>query len=221
MKHYLQSRQYQSIELKELLIAYQEATDNNVICTITDSNGIIIYANSLFCKISQYSLPELVGKSHSIVSANFHSPEFFKDMWNTISHGNKWHGEVKNKAKDGSEYWLDSIVIPIKDNEGNIQQYFSLRTLITEKKKAEQEKTRNIAELEQLLHMLSHEIRQPITTLLGISNIFEKYPSNSEESIKLIGFIKENALALDNFTKKLTLHIHEMKLDEQKKQQLK
>jgi PAS domain S-box-containing protein len=217
MKDYLQSRQYQSVELKELLIAYQEATDNNIICTITDSNGIIIYANSLFCKISQYSLPELVGKSHSIVSANFHSPDFFKDMWNTISKGNKWHGEVKNKAKDGSEYWLDSIVIPIKDNEGNIQQYFSLRTLITEKKKIEEEKLKHIAELEELLYMLSHEIRQPITTLLGITNIFEKYPANSEESNNLIAFMKENALSLDKLTKKLTLHIYDMKLDEQRK----
>jgi PAS domain S-box-containing protein len=217
MKDYVQLKKYQCGELKEIIIAYQEATENNIICTITDTNGIIIYANSLFCKISQYSLPELVGKSHSIVNSNFHSSEFFKDMWDTISKGNKWHGEVKNKTKDGSEYWLDSIVIPIKDNEGNIQQYFSLRTLITEKKKIEKEKLKHITELEELLYMLSHEIRQPITTLLGITNIFERYPANSEESNKLIAFMKENALSLDKLTKKLTLHIYDLKLDEQRK----
>jgi PAS domain S-box-containing protein len=216
MHDYFHITEQNSINLRELLNAYQKATDEHILCSITDLQGTIIYANKIFCETSQYEVYELVGKSHNIVNASYHANDFFKEMWDTISAGNIWRGEVKNRAKDGSDYWLDSVIIPIKDLDGNIQQYLSLRILINDKKKAEEEKNQHIKDLEELLFILSHEVRKPVANLLGIANMFEKYIDEPIELRKLIDHIKNNADILDHFTKKLTTFIHELGLNEKK-----
>ena len=218
MNDYHHIRVQNSIDLSELLNAYQSATDAYILCSITDLKGKIIYANRIFCEVSKYRMEELLGQTHNIVNASFHTDDFFKDMWNTISSGNIWRGEVKNRAKDGSNYWLDSVIIPIKDIEGNIQQYLSLRTVINEKKKREEEKNKHIKDLEELLFILSHEVRKPVTNLLGIAQMFEKYIDEPDELRKLISHIKSNADSLDEFTKKLTFFVHELEMTEKKKQ---
>jgi len=86
----------------QLLHVYQQAIDRNIICSITDSEGIIIYVNQKFCEISQYSKNELIGQNHKMLNSGFHSEEFFANMWDTIKSGNIWNGEVKNNAKDDS-----------------------------------------------------------------------------------------------------------------------
>jgi PAS domain S-box-containing protein len=199
-----------------MLNAYQKATDENIFCSITDKAGKIIYANQKVCEISRYSMVELLGQTHNLVNAGYHPDSFFKEMWETIESGSVWKGEVKNRAKDGSYYWLDSVIIPIKDADGIIHQYFSLRTLISDKKAAEEAKNQRIHELEELLHMLSHEVRQPVANILGISKIFEKYLDQPEELIKLLYFIKQSAESLDAFTRKLTLYVHELGENERK-----
>lgn len=199
-----------------MLNAYQKATDENIFCSITDREGKIIYANQKFCEISKYSMVELLGQSHNVVNAGYHTDSFFKEMWETIESGQVWKGEVKNRAKDGSYYWLDSVIIPIKDADGEIHQYFSLRTLINDKKAAEEAKNQRIHELEELLYMLSHEVRQPVANILGISKIFEKYLDQPEELIKLLYFIKQSAESLDAFTRKITLYVHELGVNERK-----
>ena len=113
---------------------YKKAIDESAIVSITDARGTIIYANKKFCEISQYSEQECFWQSHNIVNSNYHSKEFFTDLWKTISSGKIWSGEIKNKAKDGSFYWVDSTIIPfLKD--GKPYQYISIRYDITEKKK--------------------------------------------------------------------------------------
>ena len=218
MNDYYQISKQNNINLSELLNAYQKATDEHILCSITDLNGIIIYANKIFCETSQYEVYELVGKYHNIVNASYHPESFFKEMWETISSGNVWRGELKNRAKDGSTYWLDSVIIPIKDTDGKIQQYLSLRILINDKKKAEEETNKHIKDLEELLFILSHEVRKPVTNLLGIANMFEKYINEPAELRNLIDHIKNNADKLDHFTKKLTTFVHELGLDQKKKQ---
>lgn len=205
---------HNGINIHSLLNAYQKATDENIICSITDIQGNIIYANKKFCEISKYNIEELIGKNHNIVNASFHSVEFFKRMWETINAGNVWRGEVKNRAKDGSFYWLDSVIIPIKDADDVIQQYLSLRTLINDKKKAEEDTARHIKELEELLFILSHEVRQPVANIQGIANLFERHINNPEELRKLVNLIQQSALILDDFTKKLTLFVHELEVNE-------
>jgi len=108
------------------LINYKTAIDESAIVSITDVNGIITYANDKFCEISKYTRQELIGANHNIVNSNYHSKEFFKEMWQTISSGAIWKGEIKNKAKDGSKYFVETTIVPFMDN-GKPFQYIAIR----------------------------------------------------------------------------------------------
>src|SRR5690606_1627211 len=97
-------------ELIQLLDAYQQLINSNIICSITNVNGEIIYANDAFCRISKYSRKELLGQNHRIVNSGHHTKGFFKELWETISSGKAWYGEIKSKAKDGTYFWQNSAI---------------------------------------------------------------------------------------------------------------
>lgn len=118
---------------------YVNALDKSSILSITDNKGIIIHVNENFCKLSKYTENELLGSNHRIINSGHHSKAFFNNLWRIISSGTIWKGEIKNKAKDGSFYWVDSIVIPFIDSEGKPFKYVSIRTDITENKKLTEE----------------------------------------------------------------------------------
>lgn len=125
-------------ESMETLNAYQGAVNKGSVVSITDANGRIIYANDRFCEISKYNRNELIGKKHDLINSGYHSKGFFEEMWKTISSGKPWRAEIKNKAKDGSFYWVDSVITPLINGKKEIIQYLSVRNLITEKKNLEE-----------------------------------------------------------------------------------
>lgn len=119
------------------------ALDQSTILAITDHKGIILRANEQFCRISKYERSELIGKDHRILNSGYHPKDFFKEMWSCIRSGQVWRGEIRNRAKDGSYYWVDTTIVPFKDQTGEIYQYLSIRSDITCRKQMEDELKRS------------------------------------------------------------------------------
>jgi diguanylate cyclase (GGDEF)-like protein/PAS domain S-box-containing protein len=125
-------------EAERQLERYIAIVDENVLISQTDLDGTITYASKAFCRVSGYALEELIGSNHNIIRHPDMDDSIFKDLWQTIKAGKTWHGEVKNRKKNGGFYWADSTVSPLKDNTGRIYGYMAVRQDITDRKRIEE-----------------------------------------------------------------------------------
>jgi diguanylate cyclase (GGDEF)-like protein/PAS domain S-box-containing protein len=139
MSHRLQRTVKERERTLEELYAYQTAIDHHAIISVTDMQGRITQANEAFCQISKFPRQEIIGKNPRVTDSQFHPRKFWSDMWQTISSGIVWHGDVCNQAKDGSQYWVATTVMPVLNELGRPNSYISIATDITKQKSLETE----------------------------------------------------------------------------------
>jgi PAS domain S-box-containing protein len=152
------------------------ALDQAAIVATTDHRGIITYANDKFCQISKYSRDELMGEDHRIINSGYHPKEFMRDLWRTIARGRIWRGEIRNRAKDGSLYWVDTTIVPFLDGRGKPRQYLAIRSDITARKHAEAQLREQAAltHLGQLAAVVAHEVRNPLAGLRASLQVLDR-----------------------------------------------
>lgn len=185
----------QSNLLKELQ-DQKHALDQSAIVAATDHHGRLTYVNEKFCEISGYNKDELLGQTHRVINSGFHAPEFFEELWGTISSGEIWRGEVRNRAKSGRFYWVQTTIVPFLTAQGKPYQYLSIRQDITALKEAEQlildQQSKLVAAsklsaLGELSAALTHEINNPLGVILGRAEMIRSQllsPNPSLETVR-------------------------------------
>ena len=198
----LEAKALEISEAHKKIASQNIALDENAIISHTDLEGNITYVNDNFCRLYKYSKDELIGQSHKIVNSGYHTKEEWQTMWDTIQSGKVWRYEVRNKSKDGKYYWLDSVISPILDEEGQPKEYISIRFDITERKKLEEDlvEAKRLAEgatqaKSQFLATMSHEIRTPMNAIIGLSNLALKTELNTKQ-YDYLSKIERSAYAL-------------------------
>lgn len=167
------------------LLAFQQAVEMNLLMSVTDRHGVFKSANKNFCEAAQYTESELIGQSFNILQPG-NAQQFFDEMWNALTNRGGWRGELKHKAKDGNLYWVDKVVVPIKDANGEINELLSISTLITDRKEAEEallkSKERSDALFNAIPEMIS--LSSPDGKRSYVNRIFCDFFGKSAEELK-------------------------------------
>ena len=196
----LNEMQASLLKSRSEVLDYKHALDESSIVAITDQKGIIKHVNDNFCKISKYSREELIGQDHRIINSNYHGKDFIRNLWVTIANGRIWRGELRNRAKDGTVYWVDTTIVPFLNDKGKPYQYLAIRSDISGRKAAEEqlqkvnellenkvrertfeltqalEREKQLSDMKsQFVSTASHEFRTPLSAILSSISLIEHY----------------------------------------------
>jgi len=197
----------------EELEQFKYALDQVAIIVIFDKNYIIKFVNKNFCDITKFSEEEVIGKTNSIIRSDEHSNAFFDELWNTISSGKPWFGEIKNKTKDGNYFWTSTSIVPLIKRENHIDEYITIKLDITKKKESEallassyvKKLEQKNKELEQFSYITSHDLQEPLRTISSFYEILNtEYKDKFDDDAKQIfKFIKSASNRMSELIKNL------------------
>lgn len=209
--------------------------DESSLVALTDKYGTITYVNEMFCKVSKYSQEDLIGKNHRILKSGHHPPEFYQGLWNVISQGKVWRGDIKNKAKDGTYYWVKTVIMPLFDNKGSISEYISVRTDITDHKKIQEQLQTSqkiikhqLYEMKEIdfqkdtfVSMIAHELRTPLSPIMMHCEILKNpdiIGKLNPDQLEAINAIYRNSNRLEKIVRNL-LDVEKLDMNKMKFEQ--
>jgi two-component system cell cycle sensor histidine kinase/response regulator CckA len=183
-----------SADLDKQLADLKFALDEAAIVATTDQKGRITYVNDKFCEISKYSRDELLGEDHRIINSGYHSKDFIRDIWMTIANGRVWRGEICNRAKDGSIYWVDTTIVPFLDAGGKPFQYTAIRYEVTKRKLAEEHllRAQRLESIGTLAGGIAHDLNNVLSPILIAVDMIDQGGKDPQTS-RWTGMIRENA----------------------------
>ncbi len=180
----------------------KKALDVAALVSEADKDGIITYVNDRFVETSKYSRKELIGKSYTVMRSGYHTSLFYESIWKKISSGKVWSGEVKSVNKEGEFLWLDTNIVPFKNQEGEITKYVFIRFDITDRKATQEKLEIKNFELDSFAYHTSHDLRAPLASILGLTNLINK-EKDLGEIIKMNGMIEKSVKKQDDFIKSI------------------
>lgn len=182
----------------------QNAIDKSAVVCITDLQSTIIQVNDAFCELTQYTQEEIIGQNIRILNSNYHSQSLFTEMYESITKGNYWRGEFKNKRKDGSFFWVDSTIAPITNENNETYQYIAIWYVTTRRKEAESHNKKLLQQLitqnndlMQFSYIISHNLRSPVANILGLFSILEPNEHIGQHNQAILDHLHKATLRLD------------------------
>jgi PAS domain S-box-containing protein len=181
------------------------ALNQAAIVATTNVRGQIRFVNDKFVEISKYPREELIGQDHRIINSGYHSKEFIRDLWQTIAGGRIWRGEVRNRAKDGTIYWVDTTIVPFLDERGKPYQYMAIRYDITDRKRSEQQLLEQgaLARLGEMAAVVAHEVKNPLAAIKGALQVIGGRMPESGRDRAIVGEVVARVDSLNDIVQDL------------------